>query len=229
MNNKEQINQTTLKALEVIFGYHFNNLQLVQRALTHGSASQSTKENYQQLEFLGDAVLDLAISHLLIDEYPNSSEGALSKMRAALVNKAFLADLARQVNIGNFIVTSKYELSVISDSILADVFEAVVGAIYLDGGFAPCLKLANSLLGEKLKTVCPNDPKTDLQELLHLQGQSMPTYTLEKQDGPEHAPVFYTSLTIDGVEFGKGVGSSKKSSQQLAAAEALKKIKEQKI
>lgn len=211
--------------LEACLDYKFHDFHWLERALTHRSVhTGGPLGDYERLEFLGDAVLDLAIAHLLLDCHPSLKEGDLSKMRAALVNTLSLAELAREINVGPFIRLSRGELAnngAERPSILADVFEAIFGAIYRESGYEEALKCARKLFYEKITNVSPVDPKTELQERLHSLNLGTPEYLLDFVEGPEHAPTFVTSVFIDGKCMGHGRASSKKAAQQAAAAEAL--------
>ena len=216
--------------IEAVLGYQFKDQSWLERALTHRSIQAKTlvRNDYERLEFLGDAVLDLAVAHLLLDSYPDAREGELSKMRAALVNTASLAEVARGLGLGPFIRLSRGELAsggAERASILADVFEALMGAIYREAGFDVALERAKNHFGERLKSVTPTDPKTELQEALHASGSEPPDYLLEVVEGPEHAPRFVSVVQVDGQIVGRGSGPTKKASQQAAAAEALARIR----
>jgi ribonuclease-3 len=190
--------------------------------------AKGSKSDYERLEFLGDAVFDLAVAHLLIDRHPDAKEGDLSKMRAALVNTASLAEIARALQLGRYIRLSRGELAsggAERASILADVVEAVLGAVYRDGGYQPAIACVERLLGEQLTNVTPRDPKTELQEALHAAGSDAPVYRLECVEGPEHAPEFISVVEVDGQIVGRGKGPTKKASQQHAAEEALVHLK----
>jgi ribonuclease-3 len=208
-------------------GYQFRDRNLIRRAFTHRSAQRGVSGgDYERLEFLGDAVFDLAIAHLLVHQYEGATEGALSKMRAALVRAQGLAAIAREIGLGSFIIASRNELAngvTGRDSILADVLEALIGATYLDGGFEAAFVVISVLFKEAVLNVSPRDPKTELQELLHAssRGASQPVYKIESTEGPEHAPIFVVTVEIDGDVCGRGRGSSKKSAEQAAAEEAL--------
>ncbi len=215
--------------IEARVGYHFKDLEWLQRALTHRSApsTQGNRNDYERLEFLGDAVLDLAVAHLLLDEHKEVKEGELSKMRAALVNTTSLANIAREAQLGRYIKLSRGELAnggADRPSILADVLEAVVGAIYREGGYEEAFACVQRLFGERITTVTPTDPKTELQEALHAAGSAAPTYLLECVEGPEHAPTFISVVEVDKQIVGRGRGPTKKASQQAAAAEALERL-----
>jgi len=221
-----------LQVLEEKLGYTFTDKALLEHALTHrslstvlsGADNTGSQMDYERLEFLGDAVLDLATAHHLIDGFPAAREGDLSKMRAALVNTQALAHIARQLALGDFIRLSRSEAAAGGadrESILADVFEALMGAVYREAGFAVACSLVAKLLGERLSSVSPSDPKTELQEVLHASGSATPEYRVEFTEGPEHSPVYVSIVKIDRQIVGRGRGRTKKESQQAAAAEAL--------
>lgn len=217
-----------LNELEELLGYNFKSLSALARALTHRSYSViNNSKDYERLEFLGDAVLDLTIAHLLIFAHPHAKEGDLSKMRAALVNTDSLANIAKSIELGKYIKLSRSEL--INNgreraSILADVFEAIMAAIYLESGFESALNTTKKLFNELLESVNPRDPKTELQEALHMRGKLAPIYELESVEGPQHAPLFTSTVIIDNHVVGRGTGCTKKASQQNAAEEALNKF-----
>lgn len=217
-----------LRSIEQSLGYSFKNIEWLERALTHRSVHpQGVRADYERLEFLGDAVLDLAVAQLLLDIHKDSREGELSKMRAALVNATSLAEIARSMDLGRFIRMSRGEAAsggADRPSLLADVLEAILGAVYRDSGYYEAFECVKKLLGNDLHTVTPRDPKTELQEALHARGEPAPEYLLECVEGPEHAPVFVSVVKIVGEISGRGSGATKKASQQAAAAEALYKL-----
>jgi ribonuclease III len=216
------------KILEEKLSVEFNDISLLSRALTHRSAlGIKERSDYERLEFLGDAVLDLSVAHLLSDLYPDAREGDLSKMRSALVNTQALADIARRLEISPYIRLGRGEFSsggAERPSILADVMEAVIGAVYRDSSYETALKMIERIFGDALKEVTPFDPKTELQEALHAAGSEPPEYLLELVEGPEHAPTFVTVVVVDGEVVGRGKGATKKAAQQEAAAKALAKL-----
>jgi len=225
---EEPLGRAQYGIIEQRLGYSFSDLDWLERALTHRSLpGAGGRSDYERLEFVGDAVLDLAVAHLLLDAHPHVKEGDLSKMRAALVNTASLADLARNLGLGKFIKLSRGELAnggADRPSILADVLEAVIGAVYKEGGYDCAFACVAGLLGDSVSTVTPTDPKTELQEALHANGSLPPSYLLECTEGPEHSPTFISIVEIDGQIAGRGSGPTKKASQQAAAAEALKRL-----
>lgn len=213
--------------IEEWLGYKFLDLAALERALTHRSALVHGKVDYEQLEFLGDAVLDLAVAHLLLKRHPESREGELSKMRAALVSAASLAEVARDFRLGRFVRLSWSELAnggAERGSILADVLEAVLGAVYQESGFESARLCIERILSARVDHINVRDPKTDLQEALHAAGIPIPVYRLECVEGPEHAPTFISVVEVEGEVVGRGRGPTKKASHQAAAAEALVNI-----
>ena len=225
----EPLGKEQYHRIEEALQHKFQDYSWLEIALTHRSIqTRGNRNDYERLEFLGDAVLDLAVAQLLLDTYPEAKEGELSKMRAALVNTSMLAEVSRSLGVGPFIRLSRGELaSGGSDrpSILADVLEALMGAIYREAGYNAALQSVTHLFGEKLKSVTPTDPKTELQEVLHACGSDSPTYLLECVEGPEHAPTFISVVQVDGQVVGRGSGPTKKASHQAAAAEALSRLK----
>ena len=217
--------EEALNALEEKLGYRFQSRELLSYALTHRSAAgKESRNDYERLEFLGDAVLDLIVADLLLLAHPEAREGELSKMRAAIVNTESLADSARELDLGSCIVVSKAERAQNGHerpSILADVMESLVGAIYREAGFDRVREVISQLFGSKVLHVEPTDPKTELQEVLHALGSTPPEYLLEYVEGPEHAPNFVSIVKVDGEIVGRGEGRTKKASQQEAARMAL--------
>lgn len=224
-SEKGECQSEEYQEVEEQLGYSFKDRSWLARAFTHRSAHAGTSAcDYERLEFVGDAVFDLAVAHLLWIKHEEASEGELSKMRAALVKASSLAAIAQRLCLSRFIRLSRSELANGANhrpSILADVLEAVIGAVYLDGGFERARECVARLLGDDIMTVIPRDPKTELQELLHAAGGQAPVYRIEGTEGPEHSPVFISVVEINGRIVGRGRGSTKKASQQAAAEEAL--------
>lgn len=225
----EPLGRDAYGEIEEQLGYAFADRSWLERALTHRSVHiKGVKSDYERLEFLGDAVFDLTVAHLLLDRHQEAHEGDLSKMRAALVNTTSLADIARRLKLGKFIRLSRGELAsggAERSSILADVLEAVIGAVYREGGYDVAKAVIERLLGEQIATVTPRDPKTELQEALHASGSEAPVYRLECVEGPEHSPIFISVVEVDGQIVGRGRGPTKKASQQEAAEQALSHLK----
>jgi len=217
------------KDLETTLNYTFNDPELLIEALTHKSFLSAEKKSYERLEFLGDAVLDLAISKLLIEKNPEDKEGILSQKRAGLVNSDTLSSLAIELNIHKLIISAEYEKSedgfVYKKSILEDVFEAMLGAIYLDSNFDISFKIISQIYINRIDQVEVSDPKTELQMLCQEKGIPLPDYQLEYIEGPEHDPTFIYKILIQEKYFGHGSGDTKKSAQQAVAKLALEKLR----
>ncbi len=229
--------ERSIKELEETLGYTFNNPQLLECALTHRSFAaehSDISEDNERLEFLGDAVLELVMTRLLFDLYGNAySEGDLTRMRAFLVNEAQLAKQAEGIGLGHYIRLGKGEERSggrRKKSILADTFEAVMGAIYLDGGLEPCFSFVKRLFNQVLSEITDHflieDYKSALQELTQARFHVVPTYRVEKISGPDHNRTFEVAIILDGKVLARGEGSSKKKAEQDAAKEALKKLKD---
>jgi len=227
-------NKNNLKKVEALLGYEFADTLLLQQALIHSSFGFErihTGLNNETLEFLGDAVLDLAVSDMLFKTYPGVTEGELTKMRAGLVKEATLAEMARTISLGNFLMLGKGEEASHGRekaSILASALEALIGAIYLDRGYASALQFINShfasLLPDKKERILVEDAKSHLQEKLQEHFSQAPIYHLDKDEGPAHARKFTVSVRFMDVVLGTGSGNSKKVAEQRAAEAALDTI-----
>jgi len=217
--------------LEQRIGYQFTDLALLDRALTHLSAlpgSQHRSISYQRLEFLGDHVLGLTISELLFHAYPNAEEGELSKRLAALVRRETCAEIALQMELGPAIKLGNSEAHSggrRKAAILADVCESVIGAVYLDGGYAAAAELVARFWGERLRTPenPPRDPKTMLQEWAQGRGLPTPSYQELERTGPHHKPQFRVAVELPGRPPTEGVGRSKRLAEQAAAAAMIER------
>jgi ribonuclease III len=196
--------------------------------LTHPSAAIGSDNHYERLEFLGDAVLDLAIADLLMRQFPTAKEGPLSKLRASIVNARTLALKAQAIELGSMLQLGKGEEKSggrEKTSILAAAFEAVIGAIYTDGGLAPAQEVVERLFGNEVGgPSAERDYKTELQEVSYRKFRSQPVYELVAAEGPDHAKRFTTRIRIGGRELGTGEGGSKKQSEQAAARQALEAL-----
>jgi ribonuclease III len=218
--------------LERTLGYNFARSDLLAIALTHPSAALGGEPHYERLEFLGDAVLDLAIADLLMRRFPEAKEGALSKERASIVNGRTLAIKAFEVGLGQKIRLGKGEEKSggrDKTSILAASFEAVIGAIYTDGGLTPAQAVVERLFMDDIGgPSAERDYKTELQEIAYRRFRAPPVYELVAARGPDHAKRFTTRIRIAGRELGVGEGASKKQSEQAAARAALSRIDQDK-
>jgi ribonuclease III len=221
---------TVAPGFEKKIGYVFNDPRLLEEALRHRSfvneQPQDGIRDNERLEFLGDAVLNLSIGHLLMEYHPESKEGDLSRIRASLVNETCLASIARDIELGPYIHLGKGEQqSQGSDknSILADTLEAIIAAVYLDGGFEIAFsiikQLFDSLLTSHFSHSNVTDYKSQLQELVQTTHKTTPHYQIVKEIGPDHDKTFICSVTIADT-IAEGTGKSKKTAQQDAAHKA---------
>ena len=219
-----------IRNLEEKLGYRFKDLKLLETALTHPSfGGDHHVPHYQRLEFLGDAVLELAISRYLYFELPEVDEGKLTRIRAFLVREETLCRAAQRLELGNYLRLSVGEERSggrNKPSILCDVLESVLAAVYLDGGFDEAVRIIALALKDELRPEVLKDhldAKSRLQELLQRNG-SMPVYQFISMEGPPHAPVFYYRVMEGETELGSGQGTSKQNAQQAAARDALKRM-----
>ncbi len=213
-----------IKELEKVIKYNFKKTSFLERALTHKSFNNII--NNEKLEFLGDRVLGLVISEKLLEKFPNEKEGIIDKKFANLVNKRTCSLIAKKINLKKFIIlgTSHKKLERSADKIISDCLEAIVGAIYLDGGLKSAEKFIFNFWAEYLlkSTITLIDSKTKLQEFSLKKFKELPKYVFSKKTGPQHRPVFRTEVQIPNSKKITGIGSSKKNAQQNAAAKLLK-------
>lgn len=210
-------------------GYQFARVELLNRALTHRSASGT---NNERLEFLGDALLGFVIAEALWERFPDSDEGALSRLRASLVKKESLAVLARGMDLGDYLRLGAGEMRSgghARDSILADALEAVFAAVYLDRGFAPAREVILSVFTASLKNVLASgtskDPKTRLQELLQAAKRPLPTYEVLQVSGSQHEQAFLVRCTLaEPCQEVQGEGTSRRRAEQQAAERMLDQL-----
>jgi ribonuclease-3 len=223
-----------LVRLQAELGYVFGDPELLRLALTHPSVAHEQGLNVQhnqRLEFLGDAVLQLVLTRELYYKFPTAGEGPLTKARAQLVNRRTLADQARRLRLGQHLILSRgEELSGGREraSALADGFEAVIGAIFLDSGFDSTrhliLRLFREVFGELHAMPNLENPKGELQEILQSESPDAPQYCLASVSGPDHDREFECTVYYRGEELGRGKGKNKKAAESQAATAALKRI-----
>ncbi|MDY3928645.1 MAG: ribonuclease III [Clostridia bacterium] len=224
-----------MNELEKNIGYIFKNKKYLKTALTHSSyANEHRCRSYERQEFLGDSVLSIIVSDYLFEHMKSVNEGDLSRTRAALVCEDTLAELAHRINLGDFLLLGNGEEKSGSReraSILADVFEAVLAAIYLDSSIENARKFVLDIMKDKLDDAVHNktgkDYKSTLQESVQhrFHGKTKIVYTTAKETGPEHCKEFYVDLTINGVLAASGKGRTKKEAEQEAARIALSEKK----
>ena len=223
-----------LTRLQKELGYSFSDTGLLLRCLTHVSYGRGKEDSHNEtLEFLGDAVLDLAVSDVLMRRFPEKSEGDLSKMRASLVNAAVLAGKGAQLNLGELLRMGKGEERSggrKKKSILAGAFEALLGGIYWDGGYDPARRVVERYFSSDIeeKQLGQHDYKTRLQEISQMLFHAPPVYRLVAETGPDHEKRFATEIVIGGKVLGRGEGRSKKQAEQEAAMKALEELKQSK-
>jgi ribonuclease III len=224
-------------ALERAVGYEFRQVTLCEAALTHKSwlneQPQQGRTDNERLEFLGDAVIALVVSHMLMKRFPDHPEGELSKKRAALVNEAGLAEVAEALALGQWIFLGRGEEQAggrKKRSILADALEALIGAVYLDGGFEAAHRVAERLFARAIddaSSAAERDFKSRLQEIAQARLHVAPIYTVMAQEGPDHDKTFEVAIFLGGREYGRALGKSKKEAQQNAAARAIVVLEEE--
>ncbi len=218
-----------IEELQEKIGYVFKNPDLLRTALTHSSTGG--QENYERLEFLGDRVLGLVIATLLFKRFPEEREGDLAKRLASLVQGETLAELSASLSLGDYIFFSGAEAAAggaKNDHILADVFEALIGALYLDGSYEHCARLIEAHWQEVLYTMrCPpRHPKTMVQEWAQGKGLPLPIYEIVSQSGPDHAPEFEVCLSVMGHPPIIVSGRSRADAEKKAASEFVEGIPE---
>ncbi len=216
-------------------GYRFRTPRLLEAALTHRSylneSPDPSREDNERLEFLGDAVLDLVISERFLSRFPHAPEGELSKLKARTVSEAALSHVARRLDLGSALILGRgEELTGGRDkaSLLADALEAVIAAVYLDGGLDAARGVVLAAFAEEFDNLSrPEvaDHKTELQELCQREFSVLPVYRVLGESGPDHHKQFDVELSIRGQVYGAGTGRSKKEAEQQAARDALAKIK----
>lgn len=238
MANKPKCEQLELESL---LGHNFQRPELLQIALTHRSYHFENKTispgHFERFEFLGDAVLDLVMSEILMTSFPNVEEGTLSKWRASLVNETVLSEIAREIGLTRFLYLGKSEAQNRNQArprLLASALEAILAALYTDGGLEAARALITRLFADRVsalddKNEFATDFKSRLQEWSQKRFRATPEYRLVLSEGPEHAKKFRFAVWLDGKLFGEGEGGSRKSAEQEAARIALEKIEGEKI
>jgi len=227
-----------LEKLQIEIGYRFNNQELLFRALVHRSYAYENPDvsiDNETLEFLGDSVLGLAVSHILLERFPDYDEGELSRLRSSIVNERELAQIATSADLGNYLLLGKgEELSGgrQKPSLLANALEALLAAVYLDGGLDFAVDLVKKMFysylenreEEYLLKALDKDFKTQLQEITQARLKQTPSYFLEAEEGPDHDKTFHMRVGIGDQVLARGSGRSKKEAQQEAARKALEQI-----
>ncbi|MEP4377516.1 MAG: ribonuclease III [Alphaproteobacteria bacterium] len=210
-----------LGALERALGHVFTNRTLLERALTH--ASRDSVHSYERLEFLGDRVLGLVVARMLLDRFPDEKEGEIGRRFAALVNAGSLAQVGAELGLAPYILAGP---GVTNEAIVADVVEALIAALYRDGGLAVAETFIRGIWAPMMETVSrpPRDPKTALQEWAQAGGRGLPSYHDVGRDGPDHAPLFKVEVRIEGVKPVQATGPSKRAAEREGAAIMLRML-----
>jgi len=220
------------KELESKIGVQFKNIKLLEAAFTHRSYLNENRgknlENNERLEFLGDAVLELIVSSNLYHNYADKAEGELTSIRAAIVRTESLAEETQKLGVGKYLRMSKGEKESGGEEkpyLLANLYEAIMGAIYLDSGYMECLHFVERTLFKKIKKIINEklfiDPKTKVQEIMQRKYRVTPTYEILKEEGPDHSKSFTVVLYMGEKKFVEGVGASKQKAEENAATNAI--------
>jgi len=220
-----------IRSFEQRLGYEFSNLSLLVEALTHSSIASDFRKDNQRLEFLGDRVLGLVMAEALLEIDQTAPEGTLAPRFNALVRKETCAEVARQIELGGVLKIGRSEMlsgGRRKDALLGDGMEAVIAAIYKDGGFEIAKTIIINLWGDRIKNVKGDarDAKTMLQEWAQARGQNPPNYEVISRSGPDHAPDFLVKVILESGETSEALAGSKRQAEQMAAKALLQKIGE---
>ncbi len=237
MTRLDRSEDPLLGELSKVLAYDFKDKDLIKTAITHTSFANEARgrvDHNERLEFLGDSVLSLSVSEFIYKTYPKLPEGSMTKLRAGVVSEFTLAKIAKTMGLGKYLRLGKGEQingGRHRDSILADAFEAIIAAIYLDGGLEPAKEFVIRQLADSIKNLSKSDgswdSKTLLQELLQVSNKADIRYEIIAEDGPDHNKSFTAQISNNGKIIGTGQGKSKKEAEQMAAYNALKKINEE--
>lgn len=216
--------------LEPIIGYRFNNKELLKEALTHKSFAGEHRSTYhnERLEFLGDSILGAVVADYIYNQCPHDEEGVLSKIKSNLVSRRNLYVWGKQLNLGHFMSLGHGEIATGGrerDSIISNAVEAVIGAVYLDGGYTAAEAVILPWVRTQALTQDAQDFKSVLQEFLQKKGLQTPDYEVIQTVGPEHDRIFTVQVSLSGKILGVGKGHNKKAAQQAAAQQAFEKLK----
>ena len=219
----------TTNKLERIIKYNFNNVNLLKEALIHSSYSsrscKNNKKNYERLEFLGDRVLGLVLAEYVFHVFPEANEGLLNSYYQKYVSQEYLFNYSKKIQLSNFIKTQKGDKLDDNKSILSDVVESIIGAIYLDGGIEPCRNLIlDTIWAHKHEAWKSTNYKGKLIEYCHIKDIGSPSFNIKDITGPDHQKTFEIEVKIDDRSFPTGMGLDKKSAEQTAAKIALEQL-----
>ena len=221
--NKSSTNRYS--QLEKIIKYRFNNLRYIEQAFTHRSISPKPHQNYERLEFLGDSIIDIVVSKALMKEFPEGDEGFLTQKRSTLVQKDFLASMGKLLGLLSYLkieTTVNLDIEKIANKQLANLYESLIGALYLDGGLHPCKELILSTIWiHRIDAWKSTNFKGRLIEYCHSSLLSTPKFQISNITGPDHQKIFEVHVQIDDKIFPPGMGSNKKTAEQSAAQNTL--------
>lgn len=219
-----------MHSVDKMLQYNFNDRQVLQKALTHGSAAAHPSDTYERLEFVGDRVLSLVVAEMLFQQFPDENEGNLARRSAALVRRETLAEVAGEVGLGHHIIMGSGEAEAggrENPSLLADVCESVIAALYLDGGLAAAARFIHRHWQARMERSGkpPLDSKTALQEWAQGRGLPLPFYRIAHREGPDHAPTFTIAVSVAHGPEAVGIGSTRRAAEQAAASALLKLVR----
>ncbi|MFO0794232.1 MAG: ribonuclease III [Candidatus Brocadiaceae bacterium] len=230
LQTNSRINPEKLNECQLTIGYSFHNIIVLEKALTHTSCRLENNFSNERLEFLGDAVLGMIISDYLYRTLPQCSEGELTKIKSVVVSQSTLARVSLEANLKEFLFVGRglNDINLFPKSLLANVFEAIIGAIYLDGGLDAAYNFTIKYLKKEIDTVCNNQHEKNYKSILQQYSQKefgvTPGYQVLQQIGPDHGKSFEVIVLIKGNEYGKGWGKSKKEAEQFAAKETVRML-----
>lgn len=228
LQTNSHINPEKLNECQFAIGYFFNNTEVLEKALTHTSCKLENSFSNERLEFLGDAILGMIISDYLYKTLSDCSEGELTKIKSVVVSQSTLAKVSSEVQLKDFLIVGRglNDRNFLPKSLLANVFEAVIAAIYLDGGLESAYNFTVKHLKKEVDIVCKDQHEKNYKSILQQHSQkeygATPCYQVLQQIGPDHGKSFEISVVIKGNEYGRGWGKSKKEAEQYAAKETLK-------
>lgn len=231
----DKMSPDRLRRLEEQIGYRFQDQKWLITALKHRSYVYAQQgegiESNERLEFLGDAVLDILVAEFLFCHFVDKREGDLTQMKSLVVSRTILSEKARSINLGKFVLLSREERNARGyeqPSILSDSFEALIGAMYLDGGLEPCRSFVESVVLNDLEELVQSEDyinfKSKLLEHAQSLGNGHPKYLVHDEEGPDHRKTFSVEVSVTGETMGNGQGRSKKEAQQMAAKDALQRL-----
>lgn len=221
-------NTSDLLSLQRKLNYFFRKQEYIEQAVTHKSISTEPRKNYERLEFLGDAIIDHVISENLIGEFPYDNEGLLTQKRSALVRKSFLAKTGERMNLLEYLMVRgsvDFTQKKVSENQLANVYESIIGAVYLDGGIIPCKEIIDQTLWQHRTEAWESvNYKGRLIEECHSLHLKPPRFVIVSTEGPEHRKIFQVAVTIGKNRYSPGIADNKKTAEQEAARIALESL-----